>query len=286
MTSDFLNGINTCPEAFSHLFQYLQPQDIRELSLTCKKTLQFCKDFAPKRPTDELGFCNLYRNSETSVKEASNIRTALKKLPSYADKNVKFIPVAAKTKGCTLGTIYQRVENQYIGKIGRDRGFFKGDVVSTRSRTTKDCNTDAIREKIASDLYLLLSEGFFLVPPTYLSCQRVNDPYTRDHLRYRHEVTNLEDKGIYKCLRIMSEVVDGYNDFSKAETQIDDQRLKFIDFLKTRHRPPDTILTEDGNSVPLLGIMELAATGRILGDTDWLGGTAENAGWKWVRDQS
>jgi hypothetical protein len=78
----------------------------------------------------------------------------------YCGKNgqeAEYIPVAKKTLGSALGTIYEKVhtktQKKWIGKIREADLTFANDPHSTRTRTKKSVNLDGIREKLAMDVY-------------------------------------------------------------------------------------------------------------------------------------
>lgn len=86
--------------------------------------------------------------------------------------------IKLKEGGTALGTIYeivraaialQKPTSEWIGKIGRPTGLLRDDPNTIRTRTKKDINLDAIREKLGYDLYQELGRGIFHVPKTRLS---------------------------------------------------------------------------------------------------------------------
>lgn len=272
-------------EAFLYALNYLELNDTVNLASTCKElhtSLEYrCTSLVQDKLTKAFSD-QLYRGSRLEIKGCWHIVDTLNQIPIYVANNHIFAPSEKKTGGCALGTIYTKEEVRWIGKVGRQRGFVRKGLLSTRSCTKKDVNLDAIREKCAFDLYDTFSQGMFFVPNTYLSCQKVVDPFTKHHPRYGEQIFQLTTRGIHKCLRIMVEFVDGYKDFKYAKTRFEGKVWTFINFLKHFHRPPEELLTDDDRCVPLKGIMELSATARVLlADTDYLGGTLDNSGWIW-----
>jgi len=91
-------------------------------------------------------------------------------------------------------------------------------------------------------------------------------------------------QGIQDSLRIMAHFVEGYQDINKFQTRDEKCHVPFMEYIKRFHRPPETVLTPEGDSVPLIGMMSLLAVGRCLADTDLLGGSGGNAGLIWIKD--
>ncbi len=197
------------------------------------------------------------------------------------DKPLLFVAVAGKAGGCALGTIFQKSDKKWIGKVGTPRGAFRSDPLSIRSRTKKELNLDTICEKLAYDLYKELGRGLFFVPKSRLSLQPIMDPFNTDHFLAVEWVR----QGILDSLKIMSRFVEGYQDFEKAKTEDRGEVIAFMEYIKRYKRPPETLLTPEGKSVPLKGMMSLLAVGRCLADTDLLGGSGGNAGFKWIGDE-
>ena len=59
----------------------------------------------------------------------------------------------------------------------------------------------------------------------------------------------------------------------------------YLGYIKKYRRPPETLLTPDGISVPLRGMMGLLVVGRVLADVDLLGGAGGNAGFYWIEEK-
>ena len=196
-------------------------------------------------------------------------------------KQLTFEPVAEKIGGCALGTIFKKSGKEWLGKVGDPAGLLRSSTLSTRSRTRKDIDYGTIHEKLAYDLYREFGRGLFLVPKTRLSEQKVIDRFTTTHFL----AVQWASLGIQDTLRIMCRFMDGYQDFSKAQTIDRGEIISFIDYIKKHHRPPETLLIPEGQSVPLKGLMSLLATSRCLADTDVLGGRADNAGFIWIKDK-
>ncbi len=195
-------------------------------------------------------------------------------------KLLQFEAIAEKAGGTALGTIFKKSEHKWIGKVGMPTGILRNDPLTIRRRTRKEINLDTIREKLAYDLYQELGRGLFSVPKTRLSQQRIMDQFTTTHFLAMEWVS----QGIQDSLRIMSRFVEGYQDFEKAKTEDGGEAIAFMEYIKRHHRPPETLLTPEGRSVPLKGVMSLLTVGRCLADTDVLGGSGGNAGFIWKED--
>ncbi|MGZ3798153.1 MAG: hypothetical protein ACXVB1_17405, partial [Pseudobdellovibrionaceae bacterium] len=206
------------------------------------------------------------------------------------DRLYEYVPYAKKSGGSALGTIYNRISSKtnqsktWLGKVGNPKGLLRNNPDTYRTRTEKEINLDGIREKLAYDLYQEFGRGYFQVPKTRLSRQPLVDsfkptslPSGMFHIVCRNDLTN--------TLRIMSRFVKDYLDFKHARVpDHDGQPTSFIGFIEKWHRPPLELLTDEGKAVPLFGLMETIAVGRILADTDLLGGTGDNAGFIWIKE--
>ncbi len=193
-------------------------------------------------------------------------------------KPLQFEAVAEKAGGCALGTIFKKSEKQWLGKVGEPKGSLRNDPLTIRSRTKKELNLDTIREKLAYDLYQELGRGLFLVPKTRLSQQPIMDKFNTTHFLAIEWVR----QGIQDSLRIMCRFIEGYQDFQKARVLDEGESITFMEYIKRHHRPPEALLTPQGKSVPLRGMMSLLAVSRCLADTDVLGGSGGNAGFIWT----
>lgn len=220
----------------------------------------------------------------------------------YTDKKGRipeYVPCAKKTGGCAVGTIYRKTvqsEEQalvqseekgslWIGKIGQPGDALKDEKLTYRTRIKRETDIDAMREKIASDGYELIGNTAFHVPRTALSELMVVNDFMQNQIPFSmFDIIN--NPAFTTTLRIMSRFVDGYMNFQQAKTRDSDGKIiSFVEFLQIKHRPPTHLVTPEGEEVPLFGVIEMIAAGRILGDTDVLGGRCDNGGFVWVKEE-
>ena len=244
-----------------------------------------CSDYAPNLAFREI--IHLLRIEQPTATAQTTLRDRIASLPLYQGDigmTPAFTPCAAKPGGACLGTIFEYAEglqtSRWIGKVGLPTGLLHDDLSSFGTRTRKDMNLDTIREKIACDFYTILGTGFFETPRTCLSLQNVMDRFNTGHALAQELLL----QEIRQTLRIMSRLVEGYQDFAHAFTMHEEQRISVPEFLRIMHRPPEEIITPEGQSVPLTGLIELFAVARAIGDTDVFGGSGTNAGFIWIRN--
>lgn len=207
----------------------------------------------------------------------------------YTDKQgeqLHYVAVAAKVGGSAFGTIFTKVSStkRWIGKIGETR-----DLIQQYNYTFEDINIDVIFEKLASDLYEEFGRGLFKVPKTRLSEQPLINAFGPTKPRWNYGdyffdfIKTNSDKS---SLRIMSKFVTVYENFKDALTQdLNGTPITCLEFIKKHHYPPETVITPTKQAVPLYGLMEIVSVGRVLADTDILGGGCDNAGFTWLKDK-
>lgn len=197
-----------------------------------------------------------------------------------------FIPTGEKKGGSALGTLFEKVHSnpnkmaprkKWLGKVGNPRGLLRNDPSTIRTRSKREINMDTICEKLSYDLFQELGQDSFEVPKSRLSLKPIRDEYTLNHPLALAWVS----QGVEESLRIMSRIVEGYTNIGEATTLDGDQKVNFMEYLQKYHRPPETILTPQGTTVPIRGLIELLAVGRCLADVDLLGGAGLNAGYVW-----
>ena len=195
-------------------------------------------------------------------------------------------PYAKIEEGSTIKNLYQTTSRntldpkRWVGKVGEPLGLLRSDENSVRTREKKEISLDCAREKIAFDLYQELGRDVYIVPKSRLSFQPIENAYTEWHGLTRYWVA----KGVTHSLRVMSEFIIGYQDFSKAQTLDRGVTISFMGYIARYHVPPETILTPTGKSVPLKGFISLLAVARLLSDIDVLGGFGSNAGFIWIQE--
>ena len=201
---------------------------------------------------------------------------------------ITFVAIAEKVGGTALGSICKKETDtrpkprRWMGKVGMPSGLLRNNPLSTTSRDLSEMNLDTIREKIAADLYKEFGLGHYHVPKTRLATLPLMDPYTRTHGLALH----FAGQKIHQTLRVVAQFEENYQDFQNIKTQDKtNQPIPFMSYLEENHRPPETILTPQGQPVPLIGFLALLAVARVLADTDVIGGSGGNAGVRWVRNQ-
>ena len=194
-----------------------------------------------------------------------------------------FEPYEPKSEGSALGTIFRKATDtsatprRWMGKVGDRNGLLQDDPRSVRTVNRIEINISVTQEKIGADLYELLSGDRFGVARTRLAALPVMDRFTGGHALAREWAR----QQIIETLRVMSRFVDGYKDFTHARTREGGRDYSFMEYIAEHHRPPDFLLTDGGTLVPLEGFVELLAVGRMLADTDFIGGGGGNAGFTW-----
>jgi tetratricopeptide (TPR) repeat protein len=195
-------------------------------------------------------------------------------------------PVAKKEGGTAIGTIYElgQTHERWLGKVGNPSIYLRDDSSTVKTRTRKQMNLDAIIEKIAADFFAFFQKKY-KTPETCLSLQKVLDEFTRENA-YACDIAKAlaaNDQPM-TTLRFMSRFVDGYQDLALAKTDLSGATIPIKDYITHCHRPPEKIMSPNGELVPLKGMMELCAAMRVLADTDGLGGDLRNAGFVWEKE--
>jgi len=147
---------------------------------------------------------------------------------------------------------------------------------------------EAMVEKVAGDLYVYLSEGDYYVPKTRLAELPIRNTYTE---RYPFTQTLYDEMNegrkepIEDGVYVLSKKVAGDHDLAELTVCVLGTEQKgFTEFLAEGKVPEYAIL--EGKKLPLFGVMEILAAGRLLGDTDVLGGGGNNAGYVLEYDTS
>jgi hypothetical protein len=145
--------------------------------------------------------------------------------------------------------------------------------------------------KLANDCYQVLGEGIVITPESCLSEESTIDsatPLVSSSVPITESSSASASTDPYgiQSLKLKFNPINGYRDFRDAKTKDKDGgELSFIDFIRTYHRPPETLITPEGTSVPLKGIVGFLALARVLADIDPIGKIGKNAGFVWVTDE-
>ena len=133
----------------------------------------------------------------------------------------KFTPVAAKTTGCALGTVYAkdhtnpqksllREKKKWLGKVGIGTDICTSgsrSISSQEIKTERGMNSTVLLEYVANNLYRVLGDGSFETTKTRLCYLPIMNKFTKNHeiakaYVYNHKIT--------KSLCIMSKWVKKY----------------------------------------------------------------------------
>lgn len=191
-------------------------------------------------------------------------------------------------KGTNPGAIYTHQEGSlWLGKINNSICCFQGDEYANNVR--KEISEGAAKEKIAFDLYALLSEASghaFLVPESTLANLPVINPFNNNTVtRMISRYLKPEPDKIAHVPHIMSKYCDDYIDLVKAEVRnAQGEIVPYFRHFQNTGQFSDTIMVND-QEIPLTGLFELLAAARVLGDFDVIG-RGHNTGFRLVFDQS
>lgn len=141
-----------------------------------------------------------------------------------------------------------------------------------------------IKEKACLDFY----RAFTTTPSSRVLL--VDKKYAKEILRpFLEFEEGVEDP-------VLEDILGGYKRYTKPDSREDffsifaskkltgysDLGEEVIHSIQQEGRPPEFLKIELGDgkvkSVPLYGLMKIAAIAKVLGDTDWLGGSGKNSG--------
>jgi hypothetical protein len=209
----------------------------------------------------------------------------------YASKDVRpaYRVVGKKTGGTAVGFIAAEVHptavKRYMAKSGIPKDQNKVSVtLSSRRELHYRSYLGIIKEVIAAHLYTLLGSKAFYVPKHRLSLMEVINEQTQDNalaIALMEEVNRgraAEDR-IVQSLHLLSRWIERYRDLAELEpcyVDSDPEPRSFQAWVEAGRAPDYASI--DGHRVPILGLMEVLAASRLLGDTDVLGGGSTNAG--------
>ena len=210
-----------------------------------------------------------------------------------------FVPVAKKEAGSSVGFVAEKehtkpgaadVRKRWMAKFGLpDAEATVSETLTSRRRDLQRTVITSIKEKIAADVYTMLGHGAFYVPKHRLAKLPVINDFTRDNelavasMQALNRHRTADEPQISHGVHIMSKWLGGYQDLEHLkDCVIGDTQADFMVFLQ-QGRIPETVVV-DGKAVPLVGMMEVLATSRLLADADVLGGGGKNAGFVIERD--
>lgn len=201
---------------------------------------------------------------------------------------------AKKTVGSSIGAEYypsDKPDSRWMGKLGIQE-LNDTDMPGTHSSLVYHGRAiEAVKEKLASDFFFLLSFGSYSVPKTRLAeipLESVRS-YFKNPRDYMEIVVNRVNQDgcngrISKGIFFMSKYLSGYRDlFDLKNCILGRGKASFLDFLKIEKKLPEFVDIEE-KIIPIFGLIELLATARLLGDTDVLGFEGKNAGFLIERD--
>jgi hypothetical protein len=234
-------------------------------------------------------------NTLKRVKEDSELKRI--KRGKY-DIEYKFIPIAKKTTGCALGTIYAkdhtnpdkslfREKKRWLGKAGFISGIYASTSCSSSSqeiKTERDMNLGVLLEYVANNLYRVLGDGTFETPKMRLCRLPVKNKFLKDNVWVQIYVN---EYNIKNSLRVMCKWVPGYKDLSDLEIKAENKPISFMKYIEDYKRPPELIIDpETKEEIELKGFMGVLAAATSIVDVDVFGGKYKNTGYVLERDKN
>jgi hypothetical protein len=208
----------------------------------------------------------------------------------YKNKRPVYIPMEKKTSGCAVG-FWAREEHSQKVKIYLAKSGFPGpehqvsETLSTRRQMHYRSFLGIVKEKIAADIYAILGHGYFYVPKHRLEMMKVLNEYTKENALAVALTENMNAgrkaaDQIHESLHLLSRRIKGYQDLAALRECFfdheDAERKSFLTCVELGRVPEYALI--QGQRLPILGLMEVMAASRLLGDTDVLGGGGKNAG--------
>lgn len=136
---------------------------------------------------------------------------------------------------------------------------------------------------LAYSCYAALGSEVVMTPKSSLFL----DPHRDEVISTAQSVASSASVHAYgiESLKMVFYPIEGYQNFLSAQTKDKNGRVfTFIDYIRTTHRLPETLISPEGTSVPLRGAVGLLAIARILADIAPIGQEGKNAGFVWVTD--
>lgn len=206
-----------------------------------------------------------------------------------------YVPVSAKADGCAVGAIYlkektkpgsTRERRRWLGKTGYQADVRDGRSSDMRSLIPSGVSMPFIREMIAAHAYDLLAGGAYVIPKQRLCKLPLINEFTRTSGLAQalfNEMNRGRTEVLTETVHLMSKWIEGYTNLAAAQVSHGGARLPMMDYIETHRRIPEHIVVDD-REIPLVGVVEILASSRLLGDTDVLGGGGKRAGFVIERD--
>lgn len=227
------------------------------------------------------------------------LNTQLNRIYTGKHGEPRFTPVGPMPGGGSFGTLFRKTTKKpekvslWIGKVGDQAKKDPACLTRVQAAATRiialdpielatTTNTNAILEKLSYDLYKEFGRNYFFCPKSRLSRQPVLNPFADEFARCLAEPVGTGGGGITESLRIMSEIVEGYQNLESLRCKdITGVPCPIMDYITRYKRPPEKVLNPAGEEILLNGLVALTAVARILGDPDCIGGSGTNAGYRW-----
>lgn len=204
----------------------------------------------------------------------------------------QFTAVAKKEDGSSVGFIAQKTPTKpsrtgagkrWMAKLGLpNQAHQVSETLTTRRRDYQRTIMTVVKEKIAADVYAILGYDAFYVPKHRLAKLPILNDYTRENVLAVALMEELNrnrapETQVVEGVHLLSKWIEGYQDLAQLKDCVVGNVHRDFAACLAIHQVPEAVLVE-GQQVPLLGLMEVLAVSRLLGDTDVLGGGLKNAG--------
>lgn len=208
-----------------------------------------------------------------------------------------YVPDRAKPAGSAVGALYLKHKTKpgaagerrlWFGKMGSSPNKQESGILSAQNLFHRWVPVNAIHEKVAADAYDLLSGDAYIVPKHRLSRLPLVNAFTHSNAWVQFVFSQLNDgdsEQDVKTVHVMSKWLEGYRNLHNARVRIGSAVVPIMEYIESQRRVPERIMIE-GRAIPLIGMMEILAASRLLGDIDALGVSGENAGFIIERDTS
>ena len=231
--------------------------------------------------------------SDDPTRELRRVWKGKHPLPAGQVQN-SYTPVEQKPEGSFIGAIYKKMPTKpgrpqtvvagkkWLGKPGFSQRGFETSTAAMQTRSLTRRGLDAIAEKIAGDAYHVANRGRYIIPKHRLASVPILHELLKEGDRllagaFLDQLNRSRAEPITHAIHIFSKWVEGYQGLDSVQTRFQGNSVNFMDCLITHHHLPETVLVDD-REIPLVGLMDVLAAARLLGDTDVLGGGGGNAG--------